>query len=122
MIQEVTYYVCAVCNRCLYRRSVVHFKVEKYVIDTINIYPKLINSDGNFYLCHTCHKKLDIHKKLEIHAQAVCNKLDIVDVPDDLYNLNILVTVIISRRILLKKVTIMSKCQVSKLGSVCKFL
>ena len=50
MIQEGPYYVCVVCNRCLYRRSVVHFKVEKYVIDTINIYHKVISSDGNVYI------------------------------------------------------------------------
>ena len=117
MIQEGPYYVCVVCNRCLYRRSVVHFKVEKYVIDAINIYHKVTSCDGNFYICHTCHKKLNIS---EIPAQAVSNKLDIYDFPDDLSNLNRLEKAIISRRILFKKVTIMPKGQTPKLkGSIC---
>ena len=32
MIQDGPYYVCAVCNRCLYHRSVIVFNIEKYEI------------------------------------------------------------------------------------------
>ena len=58
--------------------------------------------------------------KSEIPAQAVHNKLDIYDFPDDLANLNRLEKTIISRRVLFKKVTIMLKGQMPKLkGSIC---
>ena len=58
--------------------------------------------------------------KSEITAQAVWNKLDIYDFPDDMANLNRLEKAIISRRILFKKVTIMPKGQMPKIkGSIC---
>ena len=59
-------------------------------------------------------------KKSEIPAQAVSNKLDIFDFPDDLANMNRLEKAIISRRILFKNITIMPKGQTPKLkGSIC---
>ena len=117
LIQEGPYYICVVCNRCLYRRCVIIFKIEKYVIDVIDFYYEVINSDGKLYICLTCHKKLN---KSEIPAQSVHNKLEIYDFPDDLANLNRLEKAIISRRILFKKVTIMPKGQSPKLkGSIC---
>ena len=97
MIQEGPYYVCAVCNRCLYRRSVILFNIEKYAINILDFYHEVINSDGRIYICLTCHKKL---LKSEIPAQAVWNKLNIYDFPADSANLNRLEKAIIARRIL----------------------
>ena len=117
LIKEGPYYICVVCNRCHYHRSVLTFKFEKYIINIDNFYREVLSSDGKLYICRTCHKKL---KKSEIPAQAVSNKLDIFDFPDDLANMNRLERVIISRRILFKKVTIMPKGQAPKLkGSIC---
>ena len=116
-IKEGPYYVCVICNRCLYFRSVILFKYENYGINRIDFYREVVSPDGKIYVCLTCHKKL---KKSEIPSQAVCNKLDIFDFPDDLSNLNRLEKAIISRRILFKKVTIMPKAQTPKLkGSIC---
>ena len=117
MIQDGPYYVCAVCKRCLYHRSVIVFNIEKYAIDILDFYREVVNYDGKVYICLTCHKKL---VKSEIPAQAVWNKLDIYDFPDDLANLNRLEKAILSRRILFKKVTIMPKGQMPKIkGSIC---
>ena len=114
MIKEGPYYICVVCNRCHYLRSVIPFKSEKYVL---NIDYEVSSSDGKLYICQTCHKKL---KKSEIPAQAVSNKLAIFDFPHDLANMNRLERAIISRRILFKKITIMPKGQTPKLkGSIC---
>ena len=71
MIQEGPYYVCIVCNRCLYRRSVILFNNEKYELDIPDFYHEVISFDGNVYICLTCHKKM---QKSEIPAQSVWNK------------------------------------------------
>ena len=67
-IQEGPYYVCAVCNRCHYFRSVLLFKPEKYDIDIDQFYYEVSSVDGLLYICGTCHKKL---LKSEIPAQSV---------------------------------------------------
>ena len=90
-IQEGPYYICVVCNRCHYFRSVILFKQEKYDIDIDQFYYEVI--DGLLYIC----------VKSEIPAQSVWNKLGISLLPDELANLNRLEKVIISMRILFKK-------------------
>ena len=85
LVREGPYYICVVCNRCHYYRSVVCFKPEAYDIDADNFYVELPSFDGKLYICHTCHQKL---KKGEIPAQAVVNKLDVFDLPEHLANMN----------------------------------
>ena len=108
--------VCVVCNRCFYPRSVTKFKCDKYNLDLTNIiHPVAVNSTD--YICKTCHNSL---KKSCIPVQAVCNKLHIFLPPDELKNLNRLKRVLISQRILFKKVAIMPKGQFPKLkGAIC---
>ncbi|XP_057310099.1 uncharacterized protein LOC130648095 [Hydractinia symbiolongicarpus] len=96
-IIEGPVFICIVCNPCLYRKSVVVFYNDNYKIDTT-----------------------DLLLKSEIPAQAVCNKLDMFDSPDELETLNRLEKTIIARRILFKKITIMPKGQSPKLkGTIC---
>ena len=117
LVKEGPYYICAVCNRCHYHKSVLLFKVDKYMIDIDNFYHEVTSCDGRLYICHTCHTKL---KKSEIPAQAVWNKLEFFLLPDDLANMNRRERAIISRRILFKKITIMPKGQAPKLKrSIC---
>ena len=72
--------------------------------------------DLNMYICLTCHGHL---KKQSEPPQAVWNKLDIVSPTEIFSNLNRLQRVSISRRILFKKVSIMSKGRFPKLkGSI----
>ena len=117
MIKEGPYYICVVCNRCLYHRSATLFEASKYIIDISDFYREVASPDRKFYICLTCDKKL---KKSEIPAQAVWNKLEIYDFPNDLPNVNRLEKAIISRRILFKKVNIMPKGQMPKIkGNIC---
>lgn len=65
----------------------------------------------------TCDKKL---KKKVVPCQAVCNKLYICEIPEELIDLRKLEKVIISQRILFKKVVIMPKGQSPKMkGTIC---
>ena len=61
-----------ICNRCLYKRSVIVFVEDKYCIDNHNFCDNLIQSFGeSFYVCLTYHKKL---LKKQIPCQSVSNK------------------------------------------------
>ena len=64
------YYTCVVCNRCLYRRSVVLFVQEKYEMPQENYFfvAHIESFDKREYICITRDKKLkkgDIIVKLE---------------------------------------------------------
>ena len=114
LIKEGPTYICAVCHRCLYRRSVVMLDLNKYHVNE-NVIQPIASSDLSQHICITCHKKL---LKGDIPCQAVCNKLEIFE--SDLHNLNRLERVLIARRILFKKVAIMPKGQYPKIcGSIC---
>jgi len=62
--QEGPYYICVSCNRCLYKRSVVVFKEENYDINFEALITPVTSFDGNFYVCNTCHKKLERERLL----------------------------------------------------------
>ena len=117
LINEGPYFICVICNRCHYERSVLLFNIDNYEIDIDHFYHNIHSFDGSSYICKTCHRKL---KKSDIPAQAVWNKLAIFNLPEELSSLNRLERVIISRRILFKKIAIMTKGQAPKLkGSIC---
>ena len=95
--------ICIICNRCLYTRSVLRFYQEKYDMDMDKI---LCNFMQQEHICRTCDHHL---KKKKIPPQAMCNKSNIQTAPCELKILNRLERVLISRRLLFKKVTIMPK-------------
>ena len=72
----------------------------------------------NFIFVKPCYKHL--HKN-EIPCQAVCNKMALDPVPDELRHLRKLENVLISKRLLFKKIAIMhGKGEFSKIkGSIC---
>ena len=74
--------------------------------------------DTKLYICETCHKHLI---KNEIPFQAVCNKMALSPIPDILKDLKKLEKVLISKRILSKKIAIThGKGEFSKIkGSIC---
>ena len=117
-IKKGPYFVCVVCNRCLYRKSVLNFVENKYEIVYGMFYFKYVNSyDGFRYICRTCDSKL---KKKKTPCQAVCNKLEIFQFPEDMPVLNRLEKVIISKRILFAKIVVMPKGQFRKIkGPIC---
>ena len=116
-IKEGPFYICATCNRCIYKISVILFKKENY--DDVNaILTSLVKSyDDLLYKCKTCNKSL---KKKFIPCQTVSNKLGINFSPKEFESIHKLERVLVSRRILFKKVVIMPKGKLPKIeGSLC---
>ena len=56
MVHEGPFYVCQICHRCLYKRSVQHFErnIKNESSNPINVF----SFDGCLYICKTCRKKL----------------------------------------------------------------
>ena len=118
-IQGGPCFICVVCNRCLYKRTVVKFKEKKYQLDDLEseLNTKVKSFDGKIYICRTCDKNL---KKNKIPCQAVVNKLHIMNLPNEFSNLRKLEKVLIAKRLLFKKISIMPKGQFPKLkGAIC---
>ena len=116
-IKEGPYYICVVCNRCLYKKSVISFKIGNY--GDVNAVPfsLVMSYDGHSYICRTCDKTM---KKNCIPCQAVCNKMGITFLPKEFESISRLERVLVSRRILFKKVVIMPKGKLPKIkGSLC---
>ena len=108
MCKEGPIFVCIICERCLYKRSVKPFDQKKYVFEFENINYR----EKNLYICLTCNGHL---KKQKVPPQAVWNKLEVLRIPEVLSDLNRLEKVLNSWRILFKKVTIMPKGKFPKM-------
>jgi len=116
-IKQGPCYICVCCNRCLYFHSIKKFLINKYKFP-IETHCNIVQSfDGFYYICNTCDKKL-LGKK--IPCQSVSNKLQVSQLPSELRNVRRLERILIVRRIVFKKVTIMPKGQAPKLkGALC---
>ena len=55
LIKNGPFFICVICNRCLYRTSVICFNIEKYSVDE-NIIFMVKLYDDNYYICTTCDK------------------------------------------------------------------
>ena len=106
-IKDGPFFICVVCNRCLYKKSVYYFKREKYSMPD-SVFCLVASFNGLFYICKTCDGKL-LHKK--IPCQSVYYKLQIQNLPKHFQDIRRLEKVLVSKRILFKKVTIMPKGQ-----------
>ena len=93
-LQEGPYFICVVCNRCLYPRSVILYSKEKVPLLDENSLNFVEFSDGHFHICKTCSRKI---KKGYTPCQAVCNKLEIYEFLDDLKNIRSLEKVLIAK-------------------------
>ena len=80
-VKQSPYYIRAICHRSLYQRCVRLCKHEKYDILTPELYHPVKSFDEKLYICETCHKHLD---KNEIPCQAVCNKMAVNLIPNEL--------------------------------------
>ena len=65
-------FICVVCNRCLYIRSVMKFQFSKYNLDLTGIIHKVTKNETT-YISNTCHSYL---KKSHIPAQAEIKSLN----------------------------------------------
>ena len=78
-IREGPYYICTVCNRILYKKSVMTCINEKYPCQTyFNIQQSF---DGKQCICNTCHSKV-IRGKLPCQAEA--NNMYVDEIPTEL--------------------------------------
>ena len=80
-VKQVPYYICTICHRSLYQRSVRLCKHEKYNILMPELYHPVKSLDEKLYICETYHKHLN---KNEIHCQAVCDKMTVDPILNEL--------------------------------------
>ena len=83
-IKEGPYYVCSVCNRLLYRKSVVLLQKHKYNNINENMFTDIKSFDHKEYICKTCHSKV---LKDKIPCQAICNNMYVDEIPAELSSL-----------------------------------
>jgi len=114
-IREGPFYICTVCHRFLYKRSVVILVRAKYKLDYL--FTGKVSYDNNEYICKTCQNKIT---KQKIPCQAVYNKLVIDDAPAELQCLEKLEQILVAQRIVFEKIVIMPKGQQRKVkGAIC---
>ena len=70
LIREEPYFICVICNRCLYKRSIVRFDFNSYSSLVKELVLLVSSYDGRLYICRTCHNKV---KKNNVPCQAVSN-------------------------------------------------
>ena len=117
LILDGPYFICVVCNRSLYHRSVIIFSNERYPSLNSHHLTFVKSFDNKFYVCKTCDSKMI---KGKIPCQIVSNKLEIYDLPPSLQNVRRLEKTLIARRLLFKKNSIMPKGQFPKIkGTIC---
>ena len=111
IITKGPYNICTICHGGLYQRSVRLCKHEKYNILTPSF-------DKKLYICETCHKHLN---KNEIPCQVVSNKMAGDPISNELKDFKKLEKVLISKRILFNRITIMhGKGDFAKIkGRIC---
>ena len=59
LINSGPYYICAACNRYLYRRLVCLFNRNNFCAISDDVFSLFSSFDGNFYICKTCGRKLN---------------------------------------------------------------
>ncbi|XP_015764283.1 PREDICTED: uncharacterized protein LOC107343234 [Acropora digitifera] len=115
-IKEGPFYICAVCNRLLYRKTVIHLNKEIYS-SQLNVFTDVKSFDDKQYICRTCHTKV---LKGNVPCQAVCNKLCVDELPPELSLLEKLEQILIAQRIVFEKIIVMPKGQQRKIkGAIC---
>ena len=65
LIREGPYFICVICSRCLYQRSIVRFNFNSYSSLVKELVPYVLSYDGRSYICRICHNKV---KKYNAHC------------------------------------------------------
>ena len=114
-IREGPYYICSVCHRVLYRKTVMLLKENKY--SAHHLFTEIKSFDDKQYICRTCHAKVS---KGQVPCQAVGNKLEVDRIPPELSVLEKLEQILIAQRIVFEKIVVMPKGQQRKIkGAIC---
>ena len=117
-IKEGPYYVCTVCNRMLYRKSLLIFNKQKCVNCNIqNVFTEKLSFDNKEYICKKCHSKVI---KGKAPCQAVYNDMFADDIPTELSTLEKLEQILIAQRTVFEKIVVMPNGQQRKIkGAIC---
>ena len=116
-IEEGPYYICSVCNRLLYRKSVKLLKKKKYSLVPKTLFTDIASFDNKEYICTTCHSKV---LKGKIPCQADYNDMSVDEIPAELALLEKLEQILIAQRIVFEKIVVMPKGQQKKVsGAIC---
>ena len=116
-IKEGPYYICSVCNRLLYRKSVKLLEKKKYCSVPRTVFTNIASFDNKEYICKTCHSKV---VKGKIPCQAVYNNMSVEVIPAELALLEKLEQILIAQRIVFEKIVVMPKGQQKKVsGAIC---
>ena len=116
-IEEGPYYICSVCNRLLYRKSVKLLEKKKYSSVPKTLFTNIASFDNKEYICVTCHSKV---VKGKIPCQAVYNNMSVDEIPAELTLLEKLEQILIAQRIVFEKIVVMPKGQQKKVsGAIC---
>ena len=99
LIKSGPVFVCVVCNRCHYQKSVIFLKMHRYNVDEDSIF-MVMSYDGNYYICNTCDKAL---RNNRMPCQAVANKLFVEDLPKQFQGINRLGILLASRKFYFKR-------------------
>ncbi|XP_066265422.1 uncharacterized protein [Branchiostoma lanceolatum] len=133
-IKEGPTYVCSVCHRLMFRKSVVRFEQgnPKYNKIPTDENSSILNNlhHSSSWICNTCHITMT---KGRMPAQAKSNGLQLANVPEELQNLRPLELRLISQRIPFMKLVGLPKGQQraihgpavnvpAKLENVCSLL
>ena len=100
LIREEPYFICVICNRCLFKRYVVRFDFNSYSSLVKELVHLVSSYDVRLYICITCHNKV---KKDSVPCQAVSNKLAVELLPNEFRDLRRLERVPVAKRNCLRK-------------------
>ena len=116
-IKEGPYYVCSVCNRLLYRKSVKLLEKKDYSSVAKSVFTNISSFDNKEYVCTTCLSKV---VKGNIPCQAVYNDMSVDEIPPELALLEKLEQILVAQRIVFEKIIVMPKGQQKKVsGAIC---
>jgi len=71
-IREGPYFICSVCNRLLYRKTVILVQESKYNIQ--HLFTGKKSFDEKEYICKTCHSKLLKHQNYHVKLCTIICK------------------------------------------------
>ena len=80
-------YICACCHRLMYRKTVLEYKISKYIKAPQEFATMTVRTcaKDKVWICKTCNYAL---RRGRMPAQAKANKLELEDIPTELSNLN----------------------------------
>ena len=117
-IKEGPCYICCVCHRLLYRKSVK--LLDRSSCNSSlpeSVFTDIRSFDNKEYICATCYSKVT---KGKIPCQAVYNNMSVDEIPTELALFEKLKQILIAQRIVFEKIIVMPKSQQKKVSrAIC---